>query len=128
MDQARNPYTPNAGAPPRYLAGRRTETDDFRMLLKRLLRGYTEQSLVVTGLRGVGKTVLLNRYREIAAEEGWASVDAEASKNVPFGPQWPTSRGGHSCRSRRGNGGASGDGGRRGSSGPSPCRCSPMVR
>lgn len=87
MDRATNPYTPNAGAPPRYLAGRRTEVEDFRTLLRRLANGYTEQSLVVTGLRGVGKTVLLGEYRRIAAEEGWVAVDTEVSKNTPFAPQ-----------------------------------------
>jgi len=87
MDRARNPYTPNAGAPPRFLAGRRAEVEDFRILLQRLSRGYTEQSLVVTGLRGVGKTVLLGEYQKIAAEEGWVAVDAEVSKNTPFEPQ-----------------------------------------
>lgn len=61
--------------------------EDFRVLLKRLGAGYTEQSLVVTGLRGVGKTVLLGEYQRIAAEEGWVSADAEVSKNTPFGPQ-----------------------------------------
>lgn len=87
MDRAQNPYTPNAGAPPRYLAGRRAEVDDFRILLKRLGAGYTEQSLVVTGLRGVGKTVLLGEYQKIAAEVGWVAADAEVSKTTPFGPQ-----------------------------------------
>jgi hypothetical protein len=87
MDRDRNPYTPNAGAPPRYLAGRRSEVDDFRVLLRRLGNGYTEQSLVVTGLRGVGKTVLLREYQKIATEENWVAVDAEVSKNTPFGPQ-----------------------------------------
>lgn len=87
MDRATNPYTPNAGAPPRFLAGRRTEVDDFRTLLRRLGRGYTEQSLVITGLRGVGKTVLLGQYQRIAAEENWVAVDAEVSKNTRFGPQ-----------------------------------------
>jgi hypothetical protein len=87
LDRARNPYTPNAGAPPRYLAGRRTEVEDFRILLKRLGGGYTEQSLVVTGLRGVGKTVLLGEYQKIATEEGWVAVDAEVTKSTPFAPQ-----------------------------------------
>ncbi len=87
MDRANNPYTPNAGAPPRYLAGRRAEVEDFRVLLKRLSRGYTEQSLIVTGLRGVGKTVLLGQYQKIALEEDWVPVDAEVSKNTDFGPQ-----------------------------------------
>lgn len=87
MDRSANPYTPNAGAPPRYLAGRRAEVEDFRVLLRRLSRGYTEQSVVVTGLRGVGKTVLLGEYRKIAEEENWVAVDAEASKNTRFAPQ-----------------------------------------
>lgn len=87
MDRASNPYTPNAGAPPRYLAGRRAEVEEFRVLLKRLRNGYTEQSLVVTGLRGVGKTVLLGEYQKIAAEENWVPVDAEVSRSTPFGPQ-----------------------------------------
>lgn len=47
----------------------------------------TEQSIVVTGLRGVGKTVLLGEYRRIADEEGWVAIDAEVSKNTDFGPQ-----------------------------------------
>ncbi len=87
MDGAVNPYTPNAAAPPRFLAGRRTEVDDFRTLLRRLGRGYTEQFLVITGLRGVGKAVLLGRYQRIVAEENWVAVDAEVSKNTLFGPQ-----------------------------------------
>lgn len=87
MDRRTNPYTPNAGAPPRFLAGRRTEVADFRVLLQRLTRGYTEQSMVVTGLRGVGKTVLLGEYHRIATEENWVAVETEVSKNTPFGPQ-----------------------------------------
>jgi AAA ATPase domain len=87
LDRARNPYTPNAGAPPKYLAGRQAEVDDFRVLLRRLAGGYTEQSLIVTGLRGVGKTVLLGEYEKIAAEESWVAVKAEVSKTTPFEPQ-----------------------------------------
>ena len=87
MDRARNPYTPNAGAPPRFLAGRAQETEDFRVLLRRLANGYTEQSVIITGLRGVGKTVLLRQYERIAEDENWVPVVAEVSKNTPFGPQ-----------------------------------------
>ncbi|MGL4744330.1 MAG: ATP-binding protein, partial [Dermatophilaceae bacterium] len=55
--------------------------------LDRLSAGYTEQSLVVTGLRGVGKTVLLGEYRRVAEEASWIAVDGEVSKNTDFGPQ-----------------------------------------
>jgi hypothetical protein len=61
--------------------------DDFRLLLRRLMGGYTEQSLVITGLRGVGKTVLLGEYQHIASEESWVAVKAEVSRHTPFGPQ-----------------------------------------
>lgn len=57
------------------------------MLLQRLQRGYTERSMIVTGLRGVGKTVLLGAYQRIADQENWVAVDAEVSKSTPFGPQ-----------------------------------------
>jgi Cdc6-like AAA superfamily ATPase len=61
-----NPYTPNAGAEPRYLAGREHELDAFRVLLRRMKKGHTDQSMIVVGLRGVGKTVLLSAVRAIA--------------------------------------------------------------
>ena len=87
MERLFNPYTPNAGAPPRFLAGRGAELEDFRILLKRLANGYTDQSLIVTGLRGVGKTVLLGEYERIAVEEGWVPISAEISKAAAFQPQ-----------------------------------------
>lgn len=80
-----NPYTPNAGAKPPALVGRDAELQAFEVLLARLLRGYTEQSMLVTGLRGVGKTVLLTRFEELAREAGWATVEAEITKNSDFG-------------------------------------------
>jgi hypothetical protein len=80
-----NPYTPNAGAKPPALAGRDEELEAFQILLARLLRGRTEQSMLVTGLRGVGKTVLLTRFGELAREGGWVTVDAEITKNADFG-------------------------------------------
>jgi len=83
-----NPYTPNAGAEPRFLAGREGELQSFRVLLHRLKNGYTEQSMIVVGLRGVGKTVLLNKFREIAEEDGdFVAVDAEITKHDAFGPR-----------------------------------------
>jgi AAA ATPase domain len=80
-----NPYTPNAGARPPALVGRDAELEAFEILLARLLRGNTEQSMLVTGLRGVGKTVLLTRFEELARESGWTTVEAEITKNSDFG-------------------------------------------
>jgi hypothetical protein len=81
-----NPYTPNAGAEPRYLAGRESELESFRVLLRRLKKGYSDQSMIVVGLRGVGKTVLLSAFRNIAEEEGdLVAVDAEITKHEDFG-------------------------------------------
>lgn len=81
MDDTRNPYTPNAGAMPEILVGRHEQTASFDTLLKRLERGRTDQSMIITGLRGVGKTVLLNQFSEMAREASWEVVDLEASKH-----------------------------------------------
>jgi hypothetical protein len=81
MDNIDNPYTPNAGASPEVLIGRDDQTRAFEVLLKRLARGRSEQSMIITGLRGVGKTVLLNRFVQIATAEGWEVVELEASKH-----------------------------------------------
>lgn len=81
MDNIDNPYTPNAGATPEVLIGRDDQTAAFEVLLRRLRRGRTEQSMIITGLRGVGKTVLLNRFVEIATAERWEVVEFEASKH-----------------------------------------------
>jgi AAA ATPase domain len=80
-----NPYTPNAGASPPALVGRDVELAAFGVLLTRLLRGHTEQSMLITGLRGVGKTVLLTKFEEMAREAGWITVEAEITKNSDFG-------------------------------------------
>jgi hypothetical protein len=80
-----NPYTPNAGAQPPALVGRVEELQAFEVMLARLLRGRTEQSMLVTGLRGVGKTVLLTRFQALAREGGWTTVDMEITKNSEFG-------------------------------------------
>ena len=80
-----NPYTPNAGARPPALVGRDAQLEAFEVLLDRLRRGHTEQSLLITGLRGVGKTVLLGAFEERAREREWTTVDAEITKNVEFG-------------------------------------------
>jgi hypothetical protein len=80
-----NPYTPNAGARPPVLVGRDDELTNFEVLLDRLRRGHTDQSMLITGLRGVGKTVLLTTFEEIAREREWTTVEAEITKNTEFG-------------------------------------------
>jgi len=81
VDAVSNPYTPNAGAAPEIVVGRDDLLEAFTVLLQRLERGRTEQSMIVTGLRGVGKTVLLGRFGEIARRAGWEVVEIEASKH-----------------------------------------------
>ncbi len=81
MDSIRNPYSPNAGANPDVMVGREEQTESFRTLLQRLELGRTSQSMIITGLRGVGKTVLLNRFREISEERHWEVIEIEASKH-----------------------------------------------
>ncbi len=73
MDPIANPYTPNAGSRPPELAGRDQQLEQFRVLIGRLKRGASEQSMVIRGLRGVGKTVLLNAFEDRAESEGFLS-------------------------------------------------------
>ncbi|REE04506.1 ATP-binding protein [Citricoccus nitrophenolicus] len=85
MDPRTNPYTPNAGAEPEAVVGREDQLESFDVLLARLERGRTEQSMIVTGLRGVGKTVLLQQFRQKAMENTWTVMDMEAEKNDTSG-------------------------------------------
>jgi hypothetical protein len=73
MERHENPYTPGAGARPPLLAGRDRELDDFRIALQRLAAGQFARSFMLDGLRGVGKTVLLNEADVIAREQRWIS-------------------------------------------------------
>ncbi|GHS85850.1 ATPase [Actinomycetota bacterium] len=81
MDPVANPYTPNAGARPDALVGRDDQLGTFDVLLRRLARGRTEQSMIITGLRGVGKTVLLGQFREKALAQDWSVLDYEVVKH-----------------------------------------------
>ena len=74
----RNPYAPGAGQRPPELAGRDAELDAFDVVLERIARGRPERSLVLTGLRGVGKTVLLNAMRSAAVRAHWGTGKLEA--------------------------------------------------
>src|SRR5215207_10078521 len=78
MDPVRNPYAPGAGQRPPELAGRDRELEQFDVVLERVARGRPERSLVLTGLRGVGKTVLLNAMRSQAIGRLWGTGKIEA--------------------------------------------------
>ena len=78
MDPIRNPYAPGAGQRPPELAGRDEQLAAFEVVLERVARGRPERSLVLTGLRGVGKTVLLNALRSAAVRRSWGTGKLEA--------------------------------------------------
>ncbi len=78
MDPIMNPYAPGAGQRPPELAGRDEQLRTFEVVLERIARGRPERSIVLTGLRGVGKTVLLNALRSSAVRAGWGSGKFEA--------------------------------------------------
>src|SRR4051794_9291658 len=84
MDPIRNPYAPGAGQRPPELAGRDQELAAFDVVLERIARGRPERSLVLTGLRGVGKTVLLNALRSAAVRRHWGTGKLEARPDQPL--------------------------------------------
>lgn len=84
MDPLHNPFSPGAGSPPPELAGRVQILEQARITLGRVMAGRPERSLLIVGLRGVGKTVLLNRIREMSEEMGYRSVFIEAHEGKPL--------------------------------------------
>jgi len=74
-----NPFRPGAGHPPPYLAGREAEQEEFRRLLDQTV---VLENVVLTGLRGVGKTVLLNSFKPIAIETGWLWTGTDISESA----------------------------------------------
>jgi hypothetical protein len=85
MDPRRNPYAPGAGSSPPELAGRDGIIENAAIALYRIRNGLSAQSLILYGLRGVGKTVLLNKIRLDCEIEGFISVSIEApeAKSLP---------------------------------------------
>lgn len=81
MDAIRNPFVPGAGTPPPELAGRETILEKARVALARIRQGRPSKSFLLVGLRGVGKTVLLNRIEETATAEGYKALMIEAHEN-----------------------------------------------
>ena len=78
MDNIKNPFSPGAGSPPPELAGRDAVLEQARVLLGRVKAKRPEKSLLLTGLRGVGKTVLLNEIEVIAQASGYRTILVEA--------------------------------------------------
>lgn len=81
MNPLTNPFSPGAGNQPPELAGRSELLRKVEILLARVKAGRSEQSMCMVGLRGVGKTVLLNRVREIAEAQGYHALLIEAHEN-----------------------------------------------
>ena len=84
MDRRNNPYVPGAGLQPPELAGRDRLLADGSIDMDRVLTGRPAKGLILLGLRGVGKTVLLNRLRSTANEKGFRTVRIEAPEGSPL--------------------------------------------
>lgn len=84
MDPVQNPYAPGAGQRPPELAGREPERSLFGVLLDRLEAGRAERGIILTGLRGVGKTVLLEELRSTADQRDWVVAFVEAGSSRPL--------------------------------------------
>ncbi|QSR17076.1 ATP-binding protein [Novosphingobium sp. KA1] len=81
MDPVRNPFAPGAGSQPPELAGREEIITTADTALQRVLLGRPAQSQMLLGLRGVGKTVLLNKIEQIAEERGYLTSFIEAPED-----------------------------------------------
>lgn len=81
MDPIKNPYAPGAGTPPPELAGRDELRETVRIALERVRAGRPTKSILMVGLRGVGKTVLLDKLRDDAAASGMETIRVEAPEN-----------------------------------------------
>ena len=104
MDPVRNPYAPGAGQRPPELAGRDRELQQFDVTLERVAAGRPERSMVLSGLRGVGKTVLLNAMRSAAVRARWGTGKIEArpeqSFRLPRSPESTMERSGRPAATR----------------------------
>src|SRR5260370_25924323 len=81
MDPIKNPFSPGAGSPPPELVGRDNILEQARILLGRMKERRSEKSILLTGLRGVGKTVLLNEIERMAATTGYRPLPLEAHED-----------------------------------------------
>lgn len=85
MDPVNNPYAPGAGTPPPELAGRDALRESMRIAIERAKRGLSTKSVILVGLRGVGKTVLLDRMKSDAEAAGHCTIRIEVpeKKSLP---------------------------------------------
>jgi hypothetical protein len=87
MDPVRNPYSPGAGTRPPALVGREREIEAMDIALQRLLIGRDGRSEMLTGLQGVGKTVLLNEFEHLADARGYFHEHIEVSEDGDLPPR-----------------------------------------
>jgi hypothetical protein len=78
----RNPYTPDSGVKPPALTGRDRELEHLRSIITQVSQGGTERHVLITGLRGVGKTVLLNEFEIMCIEAGWYADTKEVGRTT----------------------------------------------
>ncbi len=84
MERLKNPFSPGAGTQPPELAGRETIIEHAEIALARIKARRPEKSMLMIGLRGVGKTVLLNRVQELAERQGYEALMIEAREDKPL--------------------------------------------
>lgn len=87
MKATHNPYNPGAGVPPPELTGRDALIEQARVAIVRVKAGRPAKSAILLGLRGVGKTVLLNSFEAIADEEGCQTALIEIEPSLPLAQQ-----------------------------------------
>src|SRR6266581_998719 len=85
MDPIKNPFSPGAGSPPPELVGRDPILEQARILLGRVKQRRPEKSMLLTGLRGVGKTVLLIEIERLAKKDGYRTIFIEAHEKKSLG-------------------------------------------
>ena len=84
MDRRNNPYSPGAGLRPAALVGRDDQLQDWSVALERIEDARPTRSFVLHGLRGVGKTVLLGEFHQMAQDRKWLTIMVEANTGSPF--------------------------------------------
>jgi hypothetical protein len=87
VKSAHNPYNPGAGTPPPELAGRDPLIAQAKLAIERIRRGRPAKSFIMLGLRGVGKTVLLNEFEQVADSMGCQTAMLETDADRPLAPQ-----------------------------------------